>query len=343
MGIEEECSRRLALQIEYGGCKKEVNEIQPLVSVVIVTYQHAPYIRQCLDSILSQEVDFSYELIIGEDGSTDGTKEICIEYADKYKDKIRLFLRDRKLTRYFGIEAQNIGFNAYFAREAARGEYIAICEGDDYWIDKHKLIKQVKVLRNEKYALCCTSFVRLDKERKVIQRPENEYTLRDLIVSNFVGTLTVMFKAQFRPRLDPSTCVFWFGDWSMWIRIAEHGDIYNIKECTAAYRINNNGRTKSTSVEKRYSDIEKYYDILAERYGNRYKEAIRTGRAISRCNWARDLSDNGEYRGALKKLSESVSQKLSSGTIFYQTKGFLYILSNKWYRRMKKTISLVGS
>ncbi len=125
--IEKEYHRRLALQEEYGGTNKPVNKIIPLVSVVTITYQHAPYIRQCLDSILMQEGDFPYELIIGEDGSIDGTREICIEYANKYPDKIRLFLRDRKLTQYVIKDGRTIRFNGHFARAAARGKYVAMC------------------------------------------------------------------------------------------------------------------------------------------------------------------------------------------------------------------------
>ena len=144
--IEKEYYRRLALQEEYGGTNKPVNKIIPLVSVVTITYQHAPYIRQCLDGILMQETDFPYEIIIGEDGSTDGTREICIEYANKYPDKIRLFLRDRKLTQYVTKDGRTIRFNGHFARAAARGRYVAMCEGDDYWIEINKLEMQTDIM-----------------------------------------------------------------------------------------------------------------------------------------------------------------------------------------------------
>jgi glycosyltransferase involved in cell wall biosynthesis len=68
----------------------------PEVSVIVVTYQHANYLRECLDSILDQKTDFEFEIILGEDESNDGTREICIEYAERFKDRIRLFLRSRK-------------------------------------------------------------------------------------------------------------------------------------------------------------------------------------------------------------------------------------------------------
>src|SRR2546425_11408599 len=79
--------------VEYGGLSRVPEE--PTVSVLMVTYQHARFIREALDSVLIQKVRFPFEICLGEDGSTDGTREICIEYAQRYPDKIRLFLRDR--------------------------------------------------------------------------------------------------------------------------------------------------------------------------------------------------------------------------------------------------------
>src|SRR6478735_1262142 len=81
---------------------KEVEEYpskantNPLVSVCVQTYQHVNYIKECLDGILMQQTDFPFEVLLGEDQSTDGTREICIEYAQKYPDKIRLFLHHRE-------------------------------------------------------------------------------------------------------------------------------------------------------------------------------------------------------------------------------------------------------
>ena len=76
-----------------------------LVSVVVVTYQHEKYIRECLDGILQQKTNFPFEIIIGEDQSSDGTREICKEYADKYPEKIRLFLHSRENVIYINGNA----------------------------------------------------------------------------------------------------------------------------------------------------------------------------------------------------------------------------------------------
>ena len=73
-----------------------MNSVTPVISVCVQTYQHKNYIRQCLDSVLSQKTNFPFEIILGEDDSTDGTREICLEYAAKHPDLIRLFLRSEK-------------------------------------------------------------------------------------------------------------------------------------------------------------------------------------------------------------------------------------------------------
>jgi glycosyltransferase involved in cell wall biosynthesis len=83
------------------GVDKIVNSIKPTVSITVSTYQHVHYIQDCLNGILMQKTSFPIEILLGEDESTDGTRDICIDYAEKYPDKIRLFLRDRKLSQLY--------------------------------------------------------------------------------------------------------------------------------------------------------------------------------------------------------------------------------------------------
>ena len=148
-------NERFLLQKEYLGENKPINQIQPIVSVTVATYQHVNYIRKCLDGILMQKTNFPYEIILGEDGSVDGTQEICKEYAEKYPDKIRLFIRDRKLSQYIGKNGKVTRFNGIWNRMSSRGKYIAWCEGDDYWIEPLKLQRQVDFLESHQdYSMC---------------------------------------------------------------------------------------------------------------------------------------------------------------------------------------------
>jgi glycosyltransferase involved in cell wall biosynthesis len=148
--LRGEVARRSRQQVEYGGDDRPVHKLQPLVSVLVITYQHAAFIGDCLDGILAQHTDFPFEIIIGEDGSDDGTRELCIEYADAHPDVIRLFLRDRDLTQ-LPLDPDGVipvkRLNGRFTREAARADVLAFCEGDDQWTDPTKLQRQFDVLR----------------------------------------------------------------------------------------------------------------------------------------------------------------------------------------------------
>lgn len=120
--------------------------MEPLLSVVTITYNHEPYIAKCIEGVLMQKVNFPIEFIIAEDCSTDGTRAICEEYARKYPDLIKLILSD--------INKGALP-NERMAIGGARGKYIALCEGDDYWTDERKLQKQVDFLEsNAEYTVC---------------------------------------------------------------------------------------------------------------------------------------------------------------------------------------------
>ena len=126
----------------------------PFVSVLVVTYNHANYIRQCLDGILMQQTNFSFEIILGEDESNDGTREICMEYAERFPKKIKLLLHSRENVLY--IDGRPTGrANLIACLKESNGKYIAQCEGDDYWTDPLKLQQQVDFLENnDDYVVC---------------------------------------------------------------------------------------------------------------------------------------------------------------------------------------------
>ena len=139
------------------------NSNKPLVSICSITYNHAPYIRQCLDGMLMQQTDFTFEIIINDDCSTDGTTEIIREYAERYPEIVKpVFHEENQYQK--GVR----GMFATFVFPKAKGKYIALCEGDDYWIDPLKLQKQVDFLEaNPNYSVCfhrCNSFYQVDKK-----------------------------------------------------------------------------------------------------------------------------------------------------------------------------------
>lgn len=123
----------------------------PVVSVQMMTYNHEPYIREAIEGVMMQKTDFEFELVIGEDCSADKTREICFEYQKKYPDRIRVLWSEKNL----GRNPHPSGGNAERTLVRCRGEFIAFCEGDDYWIDPLKLQKQVDAMRKHPNVVFC--------------------------------------------------------------------------------------------------------------------------------------------------------------------------------------------
>ena len=115
----------------------------PLVSVRMITYNHEPFVRQAIESVMMQKTDFEFELVIGEDCSTDRTREICFECQKKFPDKIRVLWSEENLCQH----PHPAGGNGRRVMAHCRGAFVAFCEGDDYWTDPEKLQRQVDVMR----------------------------------------------------------------------------------------------------------------------------------------------------------------------------------------------------
>ena len=146
---------------------------KPLVSICCLTYNHAPFIRKCLDGFLMQQTNFPIEILIHDDCSTDGTTEIIREYEAKYPDLILpLYEEDNQYSRGGAGKMDLYNYNR------ARGKYIAYCEGDDYWTDPQKLQKQVDFMEaNPEYSVCFHDFEIFDFRNNKWQKPSYTYGL----------------------------------------------------------------------------------------------------------------------------------------------------------------------
>lgn len=156
---------------EHYPVKQSSNNVvqDPMVSICVQTFNQVNYIAQCLDSILEQETSFKYEILLGDDSSTDGTTEICESYVSRFPDRIRLFYHRKenniKINRNFtGL------FNSIYNFYSAKGKYIAYCDGDDYWTDPTKLQKQVNFLElNKEYILSYHAALFVDEQGNPIE------------------------------------------------------------------------------------------------------------------------------------------------------------------------------
>ena len=129
-----------------------------LVSISCITYNHAPYIRQCLDGFMMQQTNFAFEVLIHDDASTDGTTDIIKEYEAQYPEIIKAIYEEENQW------VKGRRGSAVFNFPRANGKYIALCEGDDYWTDPLKLQKQVDFLEtNPKYVMCSHRFSQLNQ------------------------------------------------------------------------------------------------------------------------------------------------------------------------------------
>lgn len=153
-------------------------ENQPLVSIILITYNHEKYIRQAVDSILNQTMNFTFELIVTDDASTDGTQRIL---ADNYgeKENVRLILREKNIG----------GKNSYLAFQEARGKYIYVCEGDDYWCGTNGLQKLADWLENHKeYVGVCGRRISLsEKTGHMFLAYDKNLDHRDITLDDFLG------------------------------------------------------------------------------------------------------------------------------------------------------------
>ena len=208
---------------------------KPLVSVVMITYGHQDYIRQAIQGVFLQKTNFLVELIIANDASPDNTDEVVNQVIKKAPEHIIV-----KYTKH----SSNLGMmrNFIWALNQARGKYVALCEGDDYWTDKNKLQIQVDFLeQNIDIALCCHNVDFISGEKIIYQNIfdhySGKYTLKDLSKKNFIPTLSLVFrnhKVSFPSWYHTAV----FGDYPLSMLLCKYGDIMFFSKTMGVYRQN---------------------------------------------------------------------------------------------------------
>lgn len=229
------------------------------VSVHMLAYQHASYIRQALDSILMQKVDFRYEIVIGDDCSTDGTQDILKEYKKKYPDKIHLILNKKNIG--------TIG-NSVRVIKHCRGKYIACLEGDDFWTDDRKLQIQIDFLdQNPEYAACYhyTNVIGNDKKLcKTYRMARYDINSYDQYFSEIPSLPTASL--VMRNIFHENDYFYYFqtkyiGDRIVQALILKHGKIKYIDRTMCTYRFITNG-TYSYSSQSYFIRQKDYIQAL---------------------------------------------------------------------------------
>jgi glycosyltransferase involved in cell wall biosynthesis len=279
------------------------------VSVCMITYNHEAYIAQAIEGVLMQQSTFPVELVIGEDCSTDRTREIVQGYAGRYPGKIRLLLNEH-----------NLGSQANFIAtlEACSAKYVALCEGDDYWTDPLKLQKQVDFLENHSdYAFCfhltyklyqATGEMALDEDR--VKKPY--YIIDDILTAKSgISTVSVIFRNSLIQSFPT-----WFykspvGDTPLFVLLAQHGKIGFIEQPMAIYRIHDKGIWQGADGLVRVQMAIKTHTLLQTYLGKKYEKKFNILFSNLYLNEARLMAERGDYANSKFYFKKSIQSSSS--------------------------------
>jgi glycosyltransferase involved in cell wall biosynthesis len=267
------------------------------VSVLVMTYNHAPYIAAALDSALTQQVDFDYDILVSEDASTDGTREIVLDFERRHAGRIQLLLSER-----------NLRSNEVVVRglRAAPGQYIALLDGDDYWTSPYKLQRQVEFLDAHPECAVCfhnATVVHEDGSRApwnwtpAGHKPIS--TLEDMWMGNFIATSSTMFRRGLFGEV-PAWYVSFFPitDWPLHILNAEHGAIGYLDEVMSVYRYHAGGLYSTLSEREKLDATGNFYDRMNAHLGFRYDAMVKAARSTYFFEWAEEYRRRGDVAQA---------------------------------------------
>ena len=234
-----------------------VRAMEPVISVAMITYNHEPYIAQAIDGVLQQETSFPLELVIGEDCSTDRTRQIVFDYQRKHPAVIRVL-----------VSENNVGGcrNVVRVEAACRGKYVAFCEGDDYWHDTHKLQRQVAFLEeNADYGMVHSGYrihhtqtgtITQAKMAAACDFHDEDAYLELLARRRRIRTLTVVVKRDILQRViaENPECRderYLLGDFQRWLEISRVTKVKCIPDCLATYNVLHHSATQHSSAAAR--------------------------------------------------------------------------------------------
>lgn len=310
----------------------------PLVSICCATYNQVNFVRQCLDGFLKQETDFYFEVLVHDDASTDGTADVIREYAQRHPDIFFPILQSENQ-----YQKGNKKITATFNLPRARGKYIAICEGDDFWSDPSKLQKQVDFLeKNPEYSLYCHNWSVLTGET-ISKSPVHDlysnpisFTFATLPWVWITKSLTLMFRREavdYNELLQYSFC----RDVHIVYYALKNGKGYYNPEIMACYRMHEGG------IWSQHDDNEKNkttYLLYKELYSNEQVKPVRkrymnatlayfNGLAFGEKTWYHFKTNAGLYFEALKNMSEAKD-------LFFCIGGLVPTSVVKWVMRTVK-------
>jgi len=271
------------------------------VSVLVVTYNHASFVRRALDSALAQRLPQPFEILISEDRSTDGTREIVEEYAERHPEIVRLLLSER-----------NLRSNEVVARgfRSARGRYIALLDGDDYWTGDDKLRTQVELLDTRPDLTICFHNVQVVDERsKSVGRLWNgpdqpELSgLHELLRGNFIATSSAVYRRTAVVEIPTwYESFFPVTDWPLHVFFAREGRIGYIDRTLGAYRLHSGGLFSTLGEREKLEANADFYRRLRAHSSAPFAAEIARGQRDYFLGWAEEFRRRGDRRMLLRCL-----------------------------------------
>ena len=278
-------------------------EFQIKLTVALLCYNHEKYLAQALDSVLMQETDQPFEIVIGDDHSTDGSLKILAEYKEKYPDKITLIAHDKNLG--------NFGKNNFLSiYQHCRGEYLVVLEGDDFWTDSRKLQKQIDLLDSNPDVAVVYHPVRFlyeetkeDSEIWPVPAPEKA-TFEDLLKRMFIPTCAAMFRFNRLVEFPEEYFRSRVGDQFFFLLFAQHGTIAGIPETMAVRRCHPQGGWAPLEEKLKVEEKLILHKAILSYFGPQYRRTVYKLIAAIYGNYARYLCEGQSWMEALKELAK---------------------------------------
>ncbi len=279
--------------------------MKPKVSVAMVAYNHVKLVGDAVDSVLSQKTDFPFELVVGEDCSTDGTRELLQDLQSAHPDAIRLILREK-----------NLGMQWNFARtlEACEGEYVAVLDSDDYWTTDEKLAKQVRFM--DEHPEHAIGFHRVDvlyegqPDRNLNIPPawvKPVSSLEDVVFANVLASCATMYRRALIPPIPDWYAKVYNYDWTLATLILMQGGTAGlIDETMAAYRIHQSNLYSRLDERNRLEKELAYYDYILPLLPQSVLANARFGRADRLFDLANNYRRTGDRDKARELFTEAV-------------------------------------
>ncbi len=280
-------------------------ETVPVVSIFCITYNHADFIRQAIEGFLRQETTFPVEIFIHDDASTDGTADIVRDYQAAYP---RLF----SIVTQAENKYSTVGFRVFFeCLTRQRGEFVALCEGDDYWTNPHKLQIQVDLLSSQPRLSCCFHQTKVVDEENLVIRNENfrpqgsEFTFYECLTRLRKGyaTCSMVFRTSALQNISS-----WFtedpNDLFLELQLAKAGNIAFIDKNMAAYRRHSGGVWSSQSRVKQTLAIINRYEILLQ--DKSFSEAVKSRVEFIRDEYVQQLCMRGDCKSILGETNPNL-------------------------------------